>query len=397
MRVSLAQRPIAAPPCPADPPPPALLDPAGARVILGGVPRGGFAAAPIRPGPATLFGPRGACLAAPDGPLFVSDTGHHRALVWHRRPECDGEPADLVLGHRDFRAEAPNDGGSANAATLKVPTGIAFGAGVLAVADAWNHRVLLWHGLPRHSGQPADVVLGQADFCGNRANRGLPAPRADSLNWCYGVAIADRRLIVADTGNRRVLVWDELPERNGAPADLVLGQADFSGRDEAAGGATGAVGMRWPHAALADNGVLLVADAGASRVMVWRHFPAGNGAPCDFALGQPSLSTAGHNGGEWAPTATRLNMPYGIARLGGHVVVADTANSRLIGYAISSLGLGAPANRLSGQSDFGARGDNRWQAPARDSVNWPYGIAACGGTAVVADSGNDRVLLWDAR
>jgi hypothetical protein len=35
------------------------------------------------------------------------------------------------------------------------------------------------------------------------ANRASNAPRADSSNWCYGVAIADGRLIVADAGKPR--------------------------------------------------------------------------------------------------------------------------------------------------------------------------------------------------
>jgi hypothetical protein len=366
-------------------------------VILGSRPNPLAPAAPIAPAADTLFGPRGVCLAGPDGPLFVADTGHHRVLMWRRRPDRDGTPADLVLGHRSFTAEGRNSGGAATDATLNVPTGIAFGAGVFAVADAWNHRVLLWHGFPRHNGQPADVVLGQRDFADNLANRGRSTPAADTLHWCYGVAIADGRLIVADTGNRRVLVWDTLPTDAGTPADLVLGQADFTARDEGGGTAPGAAGMRWPHAVLVADGTLFVADAGASRVMAWSRFPTANGASCDFVLGQADVSGADHNRGTWAPTAACMNMPYGIARFGERLVVADTANSRLIGFAAESLAMGASAVALSAQHGFALRGDNRWQQAARDSVNWPYGIACCDTTAVIADSGNDRVLLWEAR
>jgi len=95
------------------------------------------------------------------------------------------------------------------AATLNVPTGVAASPEVLVVADAWNHRVLIWRGLPETSNQPADVVLGQADFGGMLANRGGEA-RADTLNWCYGVSIVGRSLVVCDTGNRRVLIWREI-------------------------------------------------------------------------------------------------------------------------------------------------------------------------------------------
>ncbi|HEX2139001.1 MAG TPA: hypothetical protein VHG33_04745, partial [Woeseiaceae bacterium] len=105
--------------------------------------------APIAPAADTLFGPRGACLAGREGPLFVCDSGHHRLLVWSRAPREDGVPADFVIGQRDFHTEGRNAKGEIGPATLNVPTGIAAASGVLAVADAWNHRVLLWHGLPR--------------------------------------------------------------------------------------------------------------------------------------------------------------------------------------------------------------------------------------------------------
>src|SRR6202030_2688530 len=110
------------------------------------------------------------------------------------------------------------------------------------------HRVLIWHGIPKRSNQPADVVLGQATMMAGQANRGADLPAADTLNWCYGVAIVDGRLFVCDTGNRRLLVWDAIPTAHGAAADLVLGQRDFTTRDENAGVGGGPVGMRWPHA-----------------------------------------------------------------------------------------------------------------------------------------------------
>ncbi len=373
-----------------------LLAPGGAAVILGQQPAPDGLAAPIVPGPASLFGPRGACLAGPDGPLVVADTGHHRLMVWRRRPVVDGTPADFQIGQPDFGREGRNAKGAIGPATLNVPTGIAVANGVLAVADAWNHRVLLWHGLPERAGAPADVVLGQADFAGCLANRGADRPGDDTLNWCYGVALDGGRLFIADTGNRRVLVFDRVPERSGQAADLVLGQGDFVTRDENAGRAAGAAGMRWPHAIARVGEALLVADAGDNRVMVWRRLPGAPGTPCDFVLGQPDMGGVDHNRAAYFPTADALNMPYGVALLGDRLVVADTANSRLLGFDAGTLGMGAAASALAGQNGFGDKGDNRWGDAARDSLCWPYNVAACGGTLVVADSGNNRVLLWEA-
>jgi hypothetical protein len=364
--------------------------------MLGGHQGADGLAAPVRPSPDSLFGPRGACLAAEHGPFFVSDTGHHRLMIWPECPATDGQPAAFVIGQADFGSEGRNGKRPVSAATLNVPAGVAASAGVLAVADSWNHRILIWHGYPQRSNQPADVVLGQDDFAGGSANRGGGDAGAATLNWCYGVTIADGRLFVADTGNRRVLVWDRIPERPGTPADLVLGQRDFICRDENAGEGVGARGMRWPHAVALSDGMVLVADAGNNRIMVWRSLPRQNGVPCDFVLGQATLAEQDNNGAAYHPTAATMNMPYGIAVLCGHVAIADTANSRLLGFGRDGLAIGARATRLTGQPGFAGKGDNRWALPCRDSLCWPYGISACGGQLVIADSGNNRVLLWEA-
>jgi hypothetical protein len=376
--------------------PPSLMPPQGPHVILGGHQGADGLAEPVAPGARTMFGPRGACLASADGPFFVCDTGHHRLMIWPERPDSDEGEAAYVIGQPDFRSEGRNGKGEIGAATLNVPTGVAAAGGVLAVADAWNNRVLIWHGYPERSNQPADVVLGQADFHGGLTNRGSDQPDAATLNWCYGVTIADGRLYVADTGNRRVLVWNRIPEVNGAAADLVLGQADFACRDENAGEGIGARGMRWPHAIAVAGSSVMVADAGSNRVMVWRAQPEADGAPCDFVLGQKSLIDQELNGGAYHPSAATLSMPYGTAVAGDQLIVADTANSRLIGFDLNALAMGANATTLAGQRNFSDKGDNRWCPPCRDSLCWPYGVFARDGYLVVADSGNNRVLLWEA-
>lgn len=378
------------------PRPAPLLDPCGARVIVGGAGRSEALAAPIVPAADSLFAPRGAALVADDGPLIVCDTGHHRLLIWKKTPRSDAQPADLLIGQPHLAAEGRNGKCAPGPATLNVPTGIAAADGILAVADAWNHRVLLWHGIPHRTNQPADVVLGQTDFTASLANRGADAPGAETLNWCYGVALHAGRLYVADTGNRRVLVWNDVPERNGAAADLVLGQRDFITRDEAGGGHAPGAGMRWPHAiALADER-LFVTDAGLSRVMAWNARPTKDGQPCDMVLGQRDLHAGDHNVGGYHPTAASMSMPYGLCAAADELVVADTANSRLLGFDLGALATGRAASRLTGQKSFTEKGDNRWAQAARDSLCWPYGVSRCGTTLVVADSGNNRVLLWDA-
>lgn len=51
---------------------------------------------------------------------------------------------------------------------------------------------------------------------------------------------------------------------------------------------------------------------------------------------------------------------------------------------------------LAGQRDFALTGDDRWGSPVRDSLCWPYGVAARDEALVIADSDTSRVLLCEA-
>jgi hypothetical protein len=214
------------------------------------------------------------------------------------------------------------------------------------------------------------------------------------MHWPYGLTWDGERLFVSDAKNRRVLVWSHLPRENGQPADLVLGQQDFECSDENAGGGANAMSMRWPHQLARVGAGLAVADAGNNRVMIWRRTPRESGARCDVIIGQRDPGLVDHNQSSYWPDGGCLNMPYGVAATGKLMLVADTANSRLLGWELTALADGAPASRLSGQPNFGAKGDNGWRPSTRTSLCWPYGVSVVGDVAVVADSGNNRVLLW---
>ncbi len=368
----------------------------GARVVLGasegetpgGMPTG--LSEPIVPSSHAMFGPRGAAVMA-DGSFWVADSGHHRLLGWPALPTADNAPADWLIGQPSFEVEGRNAKGPVHAESLNVPTGVCACGEGMAVADAWNHRVLIWHRAPRSSHQAPDVVLGQADFNANQINRGQDRPDAHTLYWPYGVHWDGQHLWVADTGNRRVLRFNGLPTEQGAPAQLVLGQADFAHRDENAGGiSTGS--MRWPHALAHWQGHLCVADAGNNRILLWTQDPTSNKTDSDLILGQGQEQCVDHNRGEYWPTARSFNMPYGLAVLNDQLYVADTANSRITRFDSPYT---PEASALAGQPSFADKGDNRWQFATRDSLCWPYALAMQGQTCIVVDSGNNRVLLWD--
>ena len=373
------------------------FSPEGAEVILGTHIEPEKLVIPIAPTRIDMFGPRGACLISETGVLWVSDTGHHRLLGWRNLPTKDSQPADWVIGQPDFNHEGQNAKSTPGRTTFSVPTGICACGEGLAVADAWNHRVLIWKNVPEDSHVPADLVLGQANFTANEPNRGKLEAFSNTLNWCYGVFYYQGQLFVADTGNRRVLIWHQLPQENGQPADIVLGQPDMQSRNENSGGTPSASSMRWCHDITIWGENLVVTDAGNHRVMIWQGVPTENNTPCTVVLGQKNFTAVEMNQGNYFPHASSLSMPYGVAASGDWLLVADTANSRLLAWnkheSILSL-QGAQSQAIAGQLNFQTKSENRdFGFPTRDSLNWCYSIKTHHNTAIIADSGNNRILL----
>jgi hypothetical protein len=279
---------------------------------------------------------------------------------------------------------------------LNVPTGIAAcgpdGAG-LAVADAWNHRVLIWFQRPTRSHQRPDVVLGQAGFDQGESNRGADRPTASTLFWTYCVSWDGARLWVADTGNRRVLGWrNGIPEPD-QPADVILGQSDAASHSENRDGPAGANSFRWPHDIAGYDDLLLVADAGDHRVLGWSPQPDAD-RDADLVVGQQNFTDSE----EWPygpHTNDRFRFPYAVCLDGGRLAVADTANNRILlwdGMPDGPIGRGAA--HVLAQPDFASNGENRWTSVQHDTLCWPYGLSLHGDTLAVADSGNNRVMLW---
>ncbi|BDA40000.1 NHL repeat containing protein [Candidatus Atelocyanobacterium thalassae] len=370
-----------------------ILNSKGAEIILGETKSEDLVSS-IHPSPTTMFGPRGACLFSEDGPLWVCDTGHHRLLGWKHRPKEDGQAADWIIGQPDFYHEGQNAKSHVQANTLNVPTGICSCGEGLVVADAWNHRVLIWNKMPSKNNTNADIVLGQNDFNQNQANQESSTTAANKMHWPYGVMYFQDRLFVADTGNRRVLVWNKLPTENGQPADYVLGQLSMNLRDENGGEDPNSSSLRWPHALTIWNNNLVVTDAGNNRIMIWDGIPTTSNIPCNLVLGQKNFRDTELNQSNYFPSSSTLSMPYGVAIMNEWLISADTANSRLLGWKDRPT-MGQAAQGLNGQSDFKIKNENRFYGNSnRNSLSWPYGITVCKDTAVISDSGNNRVLLW---
>ena len=171
-------------------------------------------------GPAGMTDPAGLCVVGDR--VFVVDRGNHRVLVWTSLPQTSGQPADLVLGQPDAATNLPNRGLVPTPDSLFDPCAVWSDGTRVVVVDRGNHRVLVWSVMPGGDGQSADFVLGQPDLATTEA--GLGALRLDRPS---DVASDGTRLFVADAGNHRILVWNAFPTAPQVPPDRVLGQSDF--------------------------------------------------------------------------------------------------------------------------------------------------------------------------
>jgi uncharacterized protein (TIGR03437 family) len=187
-----------------------------------------------------LYGPS-ALAIDPAGNLYVADTFNSRVLRFPA-PFASGtttlESADLVIGQADFNTIVTDP----TARTLNTPTSVSLSqagadltqpnSGYLLVTDANENRVLLFP-KPFSSGMSATKVIGQPFFTSNASAKDtthLTVPRA---------AVVDPvdRILVADTGNGRIQVYDTVQNlpvsgasaafsiSNGLSAPLSIGMA----------------------------------------------------------------------------------------------------------------------------------------------------------------------------
>jgi hypothetical protein len=350
------------------------------------------------------------------GGSYVLAPDANRVLVFDA-PTYNDEPASSVIGQAGFGVNAPADYRAIGAATLGAPASVAVSGATVAIADRGNNRVVLYDkGALSTKPSSAKVILGQPDARSFIANHDLATPSASRLSGPAGVALDATHLIVADTENHRVLIWSPVPTITGAPADVVLGQADFAARrpnhGRADSGADGSLnadarGMFYPTGVATDGTHLVVADRLNHRVLVWNAIPTANGKEADAVLGQSEL-TANHPNRGAGPGALRadgFDLPSDVAISGTTLFVADTENNRVVRIADAFTSptpdawIGQPDGATLTNPNWGIGGGNpglaRQNATTTASVLRPRGIAVTSSALYVTERDSNRVHVLD--
>ncbi len=324
-------------------------------------------------------------IAAGADVLYVAESSNHRVLGFMPRPASNGPAAAFALGQPDLTTNAIGAGASG----LTSPRSCFISEGRLLVADATNNRVLIWNSLPTTSGAPADVVVGQPDM--NTTTFGASQTK---MHMPQDVIVAGGRLIVADALNNRVLIWNTVPTSNGAPADVVVGQADFTSNTIG----TSATRLNFPWSVLVVGTRLFVADSGNNRILVFNTIPTANNAAADYVIGQPDMTT-----GSYAGTSISSVNPRGLASDGVNLFVADAFGNRVLVFSPIPTATGALPSVVLGQTNFDLGASNDADQDGIDgggitprTFDGPEGVSVIGRQLFVTDSLNHRVLVFDS-
>lgn len=144
--------------------------------------------------------------------------------------------------------------------------------------------------------------------------------------------MAGTSLFVSERDNARVLRFDDAANKaNGANADGVLGQPDFTTNAKT----ITQTGMGYPSRVAVDNGGRLYVSDGffADRVVIFNDAVSkANGGPADNVLGQPDFISSGP-----ATTQNRFAMDdtgagMAVDSLNDRLLVADDYNNRVMWF-----------------------------------------------------------------
>lgn len=340
--------------------------------------------------------------------LFIADSANARVLGFTAIPDANNVNAAFVLGQPDFttteRVVAAN--------SMDSPEAVTTTGGNLMVTDTDLNRVTVYNGIPTTGEEEPVLVVGQQSLdtrTGACDRQTLIHPHAHFLT-------PDGKLLIADAANNRVLVWNEMPQENGAPADFVLGQSGFENcsflENE---------NFKHPAAIWSDGEQLIVADSEKHRILIWNTFPTESFQAPDVILGQSSIANVEPNDddqdgvadGEWEgttgpdgvphwtengdATARTLSYPRSLDVVDGKLYVADMDNHRVLVWNRIPQTSFAPADVVIGQGSFANNEPNAGEAePDERGFQRPVGVKVIGGQMLVTEWENSRVLVFQS-
>ncbi len=261
--------------------------------------------------------------------VLVADTQNNRVLEFDRASSMTS--AAIVMGQATMTSGGAN-GGGISASSLLAPTDVCSDGTCVAVVDSGNSRILIWNSKPAQNGQPADAVLGQPTASDGNPNLGTGTAGINTVALPTACVFAPEGLYVADTGNNRVLLFDQLT--TGSVAKRVLGQIGAGARVPATS-LEDTEHFAGPSGLAFDGVNLYVADRDLARVIVLR----------DPEHGAVTRSVVSESSQGYQPTGglAVMRTPFFTSKL----FVSDASSHRVFDFVLQPDCGGAAASAPS--------------------------------------------------
>jgi sugar lactone lactonase YvrE len=268
----------------------------------------------------------------------------------HAQNWVNGQPAVFVIGQTGFNLNIQNEG-STGATGFNEPEAVVVdpATGKVFVSDAYSDRILRFPSTAAMTnGAAAEAVLGQVDFSGLGNTQ---PPTAATLIYPGGMAIdASGNLWVADESNMRVLRYANAATiASGAPASEVLGQPDFVSDLPSQSGPT-AASMYFPCSVFCSGTTLWVSDANDDRILRFDNAASkANGAPADAVFGVPNFVYWKSLNGTLPTASNSFSTPNQIyVDASDNLWVADVLDNRVLMFPNASFAVNAANGGIGG-------------------------------------------------
>lgn len=206
-------------------------------------------------GPLIFNHPTG--LSSDGNNLMVCDRFNNRVLIWNTAPTTWNDEPDLVLGQPDLTSNFPGTSKS----ELNWPGAVSVSSGgQIAIADSYNHRVLLWNSYPTSSGETADISINLHEI-------------SSTWGWPWGVWTDGTKLAVVATQGMSILFWNSFPTSDNQLPDFTISHPEFgTPRQISSDGST--------YFFVGDHNSSLTPSGNATYF--WNSYPTVSNQPYDF-------------------------------------------------------------------------------------------------------------------
>ncbi len=164
--------------------------------------------------------------------LKTSSIGDHTLYAWSKNARGKISDSHKIIplsfvpkslfGQDDFTKNINEDVGFNSPYEVK-----SFG-GKLYVANRSMNQINVYNSIPTTSFPEPSYLLGQK----TGKVRSIPGTGTNRFSEPVGFDSDGVRFVVADFETNRVLIWNSMPTSSETPADIVLGQSDFFGKQK---------------------------------------------------------------------------------------------------------------------------------------------------------------------